>query len=360
VAAPPAGVPLFLGLARPKGPDEAKKLAPPVPLTLWADFERRLEKPASGSYLAAAVRGFFDNGGRTCFVLPFGPGVPIRPEKLAGALDQLEGFGDADLIAAPDVMAPGESSNEDRLALQQQLLEHCDRVGARFAILDPLPGLRPEDAVAAVSRLRGTNGAVYYPRVRVPEGLVPPCGHVAGVYSRRAVHQAPANEPLEGVLDLEVNLNAAQQGPLNEAGVNCLRAFPGRGVVVWGARTLSRDPAWRYVNVRRLFLAVRRWAERHLAPATFEPNDPQLWARLDRELTGYLLGLFRDGALAGRTPQEAFYFKCDAQTNPPEVRDAGQVAAEVGLAASAPCEFIVVRVVQTEGAAFFMGPTGPA
>jgi phage tail sheath protein FI len=254
-------------------------------------------------------------------------------------------------------MVSGEASNEDRLALQQQLLEHCDRIGGRFALLDALPGADP---LTTSVRLRGTNGAVYYPWVSVAQGLVPPCGHVAGVYSRRGVYRAPANESLEEVLDLEVRLNAAQQGPLNEAGINCLRAFPGRGVVVWGARTLSRDPAWKYVNVRRLFLAMQRWAERALAPATFEPNDPQLWARLDRELTGYLTGLFRDGALAGRTPQEAFFVKCNADTNPPEVRDAGQVVAEVGLATAAPCEFIVVRVVQTGGAAFFLGPAGPA
>jgi phage tail sheath protein FI len=127
-----------------------------------------------------------------------------------------------------------------------------------------------------------------------------------------------------------------------------VRAFPGRAVRVWGARTLSRAPEWRYVNVRRLFLTVRRWIDARMGWAAFEPNTPRLWIRINRELTTYLTTLWRDGALAGASPAEAFYVKCDVETNPPDRRDVGQVVTEMGLAPSAPAEFVVVRVVHRE------------
>jgi hypothetical protein len=208
--------------------------------------------------------------------------------------------------------------------------------------------------------LSGTDGALYYPWVHVLDGpresggLVPACGHVAGVYARSdrrvGVHKAPANEVLEGVLDLEVVLTDSEQGQLNPVGINCLRAFPARGIRVWGARTLA-DPArpeespWIYVNVRRLFLTLGRWIERHLAGLQFETNEPALWARIRRELTAYLTELLRRGALRGARAEEAFYVKCDADLNPPEVRDAGMVITEIGLAAAVPGELIVVRIV---------------
>jgi hypothetical protein len=114
---------------------------------------------------------------------------------------------------------------------------------------------------------------------------------------------------------------------------------------VWGARTVSADPAWKYVNVRRLFLTTGRWIERNLSQVVWEPHDPSLWARVTRSLTAYFTDLHRRGALMGSTPAEAFYVKCDAETNPPEVRDAGMVVTEIGLAPTSPGEFIVVRVI---------------
>jgi phage tail sheath protein FI len=149
------------------------------------------------------------------------------------------------------------------------------------------------------------------------------------------------------VLDLESNLTDVQQGNLNPQGINCLRAFPGRGIRVWGARTLSHNPAWNYVNVRRLFLTAGRWIERNLSNAVFEPNDHKLWARIRRELTAYFSGLFRQGALKGNKAEEAFYVKCDTETNPPEVRDSGTVITEIGLSPMIPSEFIVIRIVHS-------------
>ncbi len=166
------------------------------------------------------------------------------------------------------------------------------------------------------------------------------------------VHKAPANFVLNGVVDLSLNLSNANQESLNPThqagGVNCLRILPGRGIRVWGARTLSQDANWCYVNVRRLFLTVGRWVERNLTNFTFEPNDLMLWIRIERELTAYLETLLAQGALQGNSPQEAFYIKCDAETNPPEVLDRGMVITEIGLAPTVPSEFIVVRLIQGE------------
>jgi hypothetical protein len=154
------------------------------------------------------------------------------------------------------------------------------------------------------------------------------------------------------VLDLEVNVTGAEQGELNPAGVNCLRAFPGRGIRVWGARTLadpSRQPEWIYINVRRLFVTVARRIERTMPWAVLEPNDERLWARIARELTAYLGDLYRQGAFRGGSAQGAFRVKCDAETNPAEVRDAGMVVTEIHLAPTVPGEFVVVRIIHGAG-----------
>jgi phage tail sheath protein FI len=146
-----------------------------------------------------------------------------------------------------------------------------------------------------------------------------------------------------------VHLTDAEQALLNPEGVNALRAFPGRGIRVWGARTLSGNAEWTYVSVRRLFLTAARWIELNLAGAAFEPHDTRLWNRITRELTSYFEGLFRAGALQGRTAAEAFFVQCDGTTNPPEARETGQVVTVIGLAPAAPNEFVVVRIVHGAG-----------
>jgi uncharacterized protein len=182
---------------------------------------------------------------------------------------------------------------------------------------------------------------------------VPPCGHIAGVYARtdrrEGVHKAPANELIEGVVDIRVHLSDEEQGVLNQVGVNCLRALPGRGIRIWGARTLSGQAEWRYVNVRRLFITLRRWLENECRDLVFDSNDPQLWKRLRDRLNNYCYTLYQSGALKGETPEEAYYVKCDAETNPATQRAIGQVTTEIGLAAIRPAEFIVVRITQEAG-----------
>jgi hypothetical protein len=203
--------------------------------------------------------------------------------------------------------------------------------------------------------------ALYYPWIKVdgPDGEaidVPPCGHIAGVYARsdneRGVHKAPANEVVRGALGATVQITKGEQDTLNPSGINCIRTFPGRGIRVWGARTLSSDPAWRYVNVRRLFNYVEASIERGTQWVVFEPNDADLWARARRDVSAFLTGVWRDGALFGATAGEAFFVKCDAENNPPDVRDRGQLYIDVGMAPVKPAEFVVFRFSQyTSGGA---------
>jgi phage tail sheath protein FI len=371
-------VPAFLGFAREVEDEVGRaKVNQPQRLTLWPQFEEQFGQPLDDNYLAYAVRGFFENGGQVCYVIRLADNLE-RVEALNQGLAALELLDTIDLVCAPDIMRPRQPGNlppdkAEVQAMQTAVLEHCQRLGDRLAILDSLPDADIEQVLSQREKLGGANGALYYPWIMAPawskQGeaalsglLVPPCGHLAGVYARSdrlvGVHKAPANEVLEGVLDLAVLLSNAQQGRLNPKGINCLRAFPGRGLRVWGARTLSHDPAWTYLNTRRLFLTAGRWIEHNLSGMVYEPNDPKLWARIGRELTAYFNDLFRRGALKGRTAQEAFYVKCDAETNPPEVGQIGQVITEIGLAPAIPNEFIVVRIIHgASGTITIVGPT---
>jgi phage tail sheath protein FI len=378
------GVPAFLGFAGPASPT-APGVA--VELVRWADFGARFGPAPADGYLAAAVRAFFRNGGEACWVVRVAEGADARQDadRLRAALGALRGLEGIDLVCAPDVMRPvvrllaetrpvtsaeRERARDAALLLQSEIVQHCDRTGGRMAILDALPGAgaaelrrfygpRAEPAEPGVPPpLVSPNAAVYHPWLRADEGgpgwagLVPPCGHVAGTIARadrrEGVHRAPANEPLEGVLDVEQAIGDAVQGELNPRGINCIRAFPGRGIRVWGARTLGAPP-WEYVPVRRVFLTLGRWIERALPAAAFEPNGPLLWARIGREVTAYLAAQYRRGALRGATPGDAFFVRCDAGTNPPEVREAGVVVTEIGIAPSVPNEFVIVRFTHGPG-----------
>jgi hypothetical protein len=235
-------------------------------------------------------------------------------------------------------------------------------MGNRVAILDPPPGLSPQQ----IKRWRVEDAGydskyatLYWPYVKVfdpstgTNRFVPPSGHVAGIWARnddtRGVHKAPANEVIRGAIALQTNITKAEHDLLNPVGINCVRSFPGRGIRVWGARTLSSDPAWRYLNVRRLFnyledsiLAGTQWV-------VFEPNDPALWARMRRTVGAFLINEWRKGALFGLTPDEAFYVKCDSETNPAEGIDAGQVLCQIGVAPVKPAEFVIFQLAQFSG-----------
>jgi phage tail sheath protein FI len=367
--APPVlqtGVPGFVGFAGPaSGLDTDKVINRPIALNRREEFSSYFES-ANGSFLADAIAGFFGNGGVRCYVVAADSSQnPVQ--GLVDAIAKLSPLEDMDLVAVPDASTLVTFEDlPDKLSIarvQDEMLTHCAQQGNRFAILDSFPNAGVDDVMdqckqLVVGQQEPMNGALYYPWLVTSDGLnpVPPCGHVAGIYARSdaktGVFKAPANEEIFGVLDLEIQIDNALQDKLNPARVNCLRAFPGRGIRVWGARTIGSVPPdsnWLYVNVRRLFLTVRRWIDLNMGWATFEPNDSRLWVRIQRELTGFLGKLQKDGALRGNTPAEAFFVKCDAENNPPEIRDLGQLIIEIGLAPLAPAEFIVVRIVRRAG-----------
>lgn len=381
----PTGVPAFVGFADP-GSAGGPPLHVPVTLHRREEFRTRFT-PRPESHLDDVVTGFFENGGVRCYVVRADPEPAAnRAAALERAIDALAPVEDLDLVAVPDAMTlrepgsgPGAGGGAPRVAeivrVQRHLLTHCAVQGNRVAILDSLPGASAEQVLEqrerlAIGQAEPLNGALYYPwLVKATSGTdagalasplsarreVPPCGHVAGVIARTdgkvGVFKAPANEEVFGIFDLETVIDDRVQGTLHPAHVNCVRAFRGRGIRVWGARTLSRDPNWRHLSVRRLFLTLRRWIDQNMTWAAFEPNEPRLWVRIQRELTTYLAALLRVGALQGTTAAEAFFVKCDAETNPPDLRDIGQVHTEIGLAPLSPAEFIVIRIVHRAGAA---------
>ena len=363
----------FLGRA----PDATARVGEAVAVNNWRDFLRQFggEAPVS-TPLSHAVAGYFLNGGRRAWVVNTGPGDKFD--------DGLRALAAVDEIAI--VAAPGQTS----AAVQDLLLGHCELLGTRFAILDgpaeaadlslltrvatlaapaapaAAEGETPKEGKEAKGQ-RGLRpresergyGAVYFPHLVVRDPFDPaqlatvaPSGHIAGMFalndSQRGVFKAPANMVVRGALGLSQRLTDAEQGVLNPRGVNAIRMFSGRGIVLWGARTLAPAAGeWRYVPVRRLFIMVEESIRRGTQWVVFEPNDERLWKSIRRDVGAFLMLLWRDGALQGATPEEAFFVKCDAETNTPDEIAAGRVVIEVGLAPVRPAEFVIFRIGQT-------------
>lgn len=359
------GVPLFIGYAADGAARDVQSVS------RWEEFQPVFGAPATDRYLAYAVRGFFVNGGSHCHVCALERGAPVARalEELFERLAKGGVPGMVDLVCVPEIqLFPAQA-----LELQQMVLDFC-RVSAvpaggyLFAILDSVKGADTDQVRQQRQSLTGDNGALYYPWIRVADGplatggCIPPCGHIAGIFARNdrmyGVHKAPANEVIEEAIDLETILDDRGQGELNSENISCLRSFPGRGIRVWGARTVSKDPAWIYVNVRRLFLSICRTIEQKMAEVVFEPNDATLWMRIRRDLGGYLGGLHRMGAFKGEKPEEAYFVKCDAETNSVDLRDQGMLVVVIGLAIAVPGEFILVRIVQSDGGVTVTPDTG--
>jgi phage tail sheath protein FI len=274
----------------------------------------------------------------------------------------LEAVDDVTMLCVPDLMTAYRAGSIDLdgvKAVQLAMIAHCELMSDRVAILDPPPGLRPQQVKDWRQNVAGYDSkyaTLYWPWIKVADPrngrpmLMPPSGHVAGIWARndetRGVHKAPANEVLRGVLELESSLTRGDHDQLNPIGVNCLRFFPGQGIRVWGARTLSSDAEWRYLNVRRLFNYLEKSILGGTQWVVFEPNDEFLWTSVDRMISMFLRRVWRTGALFGRTPEEAFYVKCDAENNPPDSRDAGVLTVDIGVAPVKPAEFVVFRLSQ--------------
>ena len=255
------------------------------------------------------------------------------------------------------VCVPDEHEYDSRLS--GKVVTHCTGMGDRFAILNSPPS--PDSPGALQPTERSDFAAFYYPWLTIghPETGrdqdVPPGGHVAGIYARsdqqQGVHKAPANEQVRGIRGLQKTVSTGDQETLNPRGVNCIRTFRGRGTRVWGARTTSSDPAWKYVNVRRLFLFVEESIDEGTQWVVFEPNDEQLWARVRQTIRNFLTSVWQDGALMGTTPEQAFYVKCDRSTMTQNDIDNGRLICEIGIAPVKPAEFVIFRISQKTASA---------
>jgi len=329
-------------------------LPPPAPPTT-PGFPGRLINPVVGN-LPITVTGRDDD-----------PGAIGLADFQAG-LDALRNVDEVNILCVPDA-----ADHPDCLSIQQAMIQHCVDLKDRFTILDSRRGAPPsgagsvEEQRASVESHNGV-AALYYPWLEVRDPLsavvpprtmlLPPSGHMAGVYARtdgeRGVHKAPANTDVRGVLGLERRLNDGQQGPLNLEGINVLRIFQGSNtVVVWGART-TVDPDitdWIYVPVRRLLLYIEESIEEGIRWAVFEPNNLALWQKLKRTIGEFLTRVWRDGALFGESADKAFYVRIDEALNPPSVRALGRLYIEIGVAAVRPAEFIIVRIGLWDGGA---------
>ncbi|MEV6909263.1 phage tail sheath subtilisin-like domain-containing protein [Amycolatopsis sp. NPDC051071] len=285
-------------------------------------------------------------------------GDPIERTGIGG----FEAIDEITMVLAPDLMSAYQRGMIDAdgvKAVQLAMIAHCELMSDRVAILDPPPGLNSRqmrDWRADIAGYDTKYAALYWPWVQALDPTtgnifaLPPSGHMAGIWGRsdetRGVHKAPANEVVRGVVGLQTVISRGEQELLNPLGVNCIRAFPGQGIRVWGARTLSSDPEWRYINVRRLFNYVEESILNGTNWVVFEPNDEYLWTAVRRVVGAFLQRIWRSGALAGRAAEDAYYVKCDEENNPPESRDAGHLFIEIGIAPVKPAEFVVFQISQ--------------
>ena len=280
------------------------------------------------------------------------PAPAPRPRWGMDVLDRIDGIS---FVAAPDLACLDLDAATLRAA-QLTLMARCIERRDRIAILD-VPQL-PRDQAPAYRDGFPDNGfgALYYPWICVDDALapngslrtIPPSGHVAGLYARtdrvRGVHKPPTNEVLEGVWGPSEVIDVAGHGALNDAHINAIRALPGRGILVLGARTVAQDPRWWFVNVRRLFSMIEAAIDARMQWLVFEPNNPSLWRDIDRAVRGLLQDLYAAGMLDGATAAEAYSVQCDEHTNPASVIDEGRVVCDIGLQPPYPAEFLVVRI----------------
>jgi uncharacterized protein len=332
-----------------------------VLITSWPAYQKTFGGIKEGGYLAHAVYGFFLNGGGRCYVTNLGEakegqtvedlasaikGEDHGPSRRTG-LNLFKAIDDVSLVAAPGQTSP---------IIHQMLADHASECGDRIAVLDGIEDLG-ETQLHEFQRIGDCKeAALYWPWISVFDEstkkvtYVPPSGHVMGAIARvdteRGVHKAPANELLRGALGLKYELTRNEQALLNPRGINVIRDLDDMGIRVYGARTLSEDKEWKYLNVRRLFQVVRTSVSRGTEWVVFEPNNERLWGNIERNIRAYLKTLFNNGALQGKTPEEAFYVRCNEVTNPQENIDLGIVTIEIGIAPVKPAEFVQINIQQ--------------
>ncbi len=336
----------------------------PTVITSYAQFLQvfgrsvsRSRGNISNTYLPIAVHGFFLNGGARCVIMrvtrrknreltlaDYRGDVSGKSRTLRG-LRALERIAEISLLCAPN--------EHDVAGLSESLVAHCEKMKDRFAILSAAEKASPRSLRPPVT---SSYAAMYWPWINIRDSTtgkkirVPPCGHIAGVYARtdlnRGVHKAPANEVLQGTLDLAVQGNSADLRRLTRLGVNALRVFPRRGIRIWGARTTSSNPEWRYVPVRRIALFVKESVSKGTQWVVFEPNTNKLWAQVRQSVKNFLTHLWSQGALQGQKPQEAFFVKCDRTTMTQNDINNGRLVCQIGMAVVRPAEFVIVQITQ--------------
>lgn len=296
----------------------------------------RGEEWKAASPLTQAVHGFYANGGRHCVVVP--------TDEVDEALDALAHEEDVTIVAAPG-----------RIDAHAALATHAEQMGNRVVILD-----LPDNKVCEPPAVASSMAVCYHPWLRVTDHvttektLISPSGHIAGAWAAndlaRGVHNAPANIELKGIIGLSRAVSTAEQARLNPLGVNVIRDLPGRGPVIWGARTLAGPSSdYRFIQVRRLVNQIKDDVCHGTMDAVFEQQGRRLWTTIQRQISSYLAGLWRQGALAGTTEREAFFVRCDEETNPPHEVEAGRVHVWIGVAVVKPAEFVVFTFSQRTG-----------
>jgi phage tail sheath protein FI len=366
----------FIGLSE-KGDEYLNK---PTLVTSWGQYVDKFGRyTIETPYLSSAVHGFFQNGGSRCFIVKVASGqsedetnsnIIGTDSGNPGTRTGLQSFIEIDAVNI--ICAPGITDN----AVQKALIIHCENMQDRFCILDA-----PEDAnmtaiQAHKNGIVSTKGyaALYYPWIEVAVEIgtdktitvggeeitetkitferkfVPPSGYMAGIFARsdtqRGVHKAPANEMVKGALSLQTNIGKGEQDILNPLGINCIRSFQGRGILVWGAKTTASDPLWKYINIRRLFLYLEESIDESTQWIVFEPNSEILWDRVVQTIDNFLKGVWKSGALMGTTPEEAFFVKCDRTTMTQDDIDNGRLIAVIGVAPVKPAEFVIFKIAQ--------------
>jgi phage tail sheath protein FI len=326
-------------------PGQAGTLPANIPLTMLADPNDNPQQFDGSAITADDYNGI--------------PREVVEEDETVVERSGFLGFEYVDEISI--VCAPDEG--EYGTALTDKVVDHCEDpdLKDRFAILQS----QRNDVPNNIGNLRPPRdskyAAFYYPWIKIIDPrtnrikLLPPGGHIAGIYARsdveRGVHKAPANEVVRGVRELQFIIGKPQQDVLNPRGVNVIRTFPNRGIRVWGARTTSTDPLWKYINVRRLFLFLEESIEEGTQWVVFEPNNEQLWDRVKQTITAFLTTVWRTGALMGTTPDEAFFVKVDRTTMTQNDIDNGRLIVIIGVAPTKPAEFVIFRIAQfTAGA----------
>jgi phage tail sheath protein FI len=321
---------------------------------------------SSKNYLALAVRSFFDNGGQNLYISRVtSPDrqntAPPTGNDYVRALAALNRVRDVAVVAAPGGTIAAIAGVSSVAPVHAALMDYVAQPGAyRFAVLDPPPGCTSSDVEDLRASIDSINAALYYPWITIADPRattkppaqinVPPSGFLCGIYARtdtqQGVFKAPANQPLIGAIALERTIANLESDALNALGVNCLRSFPGRGNLVWGARTISSDPEWKYVNIRRYFLYLEHSIDQGTQWAVFEPNTEQLWAAIRLSISNFLYNEWRTGAMQGAKPEQAFFVKCDRTTMTQNDLDNGRLICEIGIATLKPAEFIIFRIGQ--------------